>query len=157
MLLSSLVYQGIYRGFVKLSVDFTTFWPGAWIPKYCISLCWCVWWKFRGGPTKIFYVVCLQREPFISLHLLSHRVTFGGGQPSPIWSGFTLVPISKRNGSDFALVRPTPLQWLPWALKLQCWLLMYLIFCLSPHGWNMSEEQQHNLLAVYNFLKVPVL
>lgn len=72
--------------------------------------------------------------------LVSHKVTFGGGQPSPIWSSFTLVPILKRNGNKFSLVRPTPLQWLSWALKFQCWLLMYLIFCLSPHGWNMSEE-----------------
>lgn len=72
--------------------------------------------------------------------LVSHKVTFGGGQPSPIWSSFTLVPILKKIGNKFALVRPTPLQWLSWALKFQCWLLMYLIFCLSPHGWNMSEE-----------------
>lgn len=66
--------------------------------------------NFEVVPQKIFYVVCLQREPFISLHLSSHKVTLGGGQPSPIWSSFTLVPILKRNGNEFALVRPTPLQ-----------------------------------------------
>lgn len=91
-------------------------------------------------PTKIFYVVCLQREPFISLHLLSHKSHMVVVSQVPIWSSFTLVPILKKNGNKSALVRPTPLQWVSWALKFQCWLLMYLIFCLSPHGWNMSEE-----------------
>lgn len=37
--------------------------------------------------------------------LVSHKVTFGGGQPSPIWSSFTLFPILKRYGNKFALVR----------------------------------------------------
>lgn len=47
--------------------------------------------NFEVIPQKLFYVVCLQREPFISLHSCPTKVTFGGGQPSPIWSSFTLV------------------------------------------------------------------
>lgn len=50
----------------------------------------------RWSHKKIFYVVCLQREPFISLHSCPTKVTFGGGQPSPIWSSFTLVPDFKK-------------------------------------------------------------
>lgn len=46
------------------------------------------------------------KRTFISLHLLSHKVTFGGGQPSPIWSSFILVPILEKMGTSLPLWDP---------------------------------------------------
>lgn len=60
----------------------------AWILKYCISLCWCVWWKRQGDPTNIFYVVCLQREPlflFTSCPTESHLVVVSHVPCGLVW------------------------------------------------------------------------
>lgn len=140
------------KGLPRLHVDVTALRPGAWILKYCISLCWCVWWKCQGGPTNIFYVVCLQREPlflFTSCPTKSHLVVVSRVPCGLVW---LIVPSWESNGNDFAPVRPTPLEnWL-WAPWLQCWLLTYLIFCLSPHGGKISEKKWKSSIISWLFI-----